>query len=415
MIQTKLYPEVADALSFSGSMCLLHIGAVHRTSNWLEQIIRELEGIGLSAVRIEANPDSIAELIASEAEGEVVCVDDLRGLLNTEICAEVLQRMRPALIEARHKGWRVLLVSTVPPDLYPALAGSSILVDASLVQGRPLDDEVASRYVRNLGVTDEIFIRNVVEHAGGSRAMLEAFTSIELSATSGNSKKGQAETVQKRVAGQTFEEIGSSLCMWLEHWVFESGREELYESDIATNFLIALRSAGVLAPAKDDAFTIFPYRNRYLWTAALGDYLESVVEPPALWQELVSELFAFERELRSSIKSALVEAGLLESALAPYRDRILELARRDSVPAAADLNDVRSPLDWLTLSDLLQVAQESARPRVCGYAADRWEQISREMVPIRNRVAHMRLARQGDLEAVRRCRRLWKRVNSLCT
>jgi hypothetical protein len=396
-------------------MCLLHIGAVHRTSNWLEDIIRELEGAGLSAVRIDANPDSIAELIASDAEGEVLCIDDLRGLLNTDFCAEVLQRMRPALIEARHKGWRVLLVSTVPPDLYPALAGSSILVDASLVQGRPMDEGAAARYVRNLGVVDEISIMNLVDHAGGSRALLEAFASIELSVTSGNAKKSRAEATQKRVAGQTFDEIGSSLCMWLEHWVFESGREELYESDIATNFLIALRSAGVLAPAKDDAFTIFPYRSRELWTAVLGDYLESVVEPPALWQELVSELFAFERELRSSIKSALVEAGMLESALAPYRDRILELARRDSVPAAADLNDVRSPLDWLTLSDLLRVAQEFARPRMCGYAADRWDQISREMVPIRNRVAHMRLARQGDLEAVRRCRRLWKRVSSLGT
>jgi hypothetical protein len=92
----------------------------------------------------------------------------------------------------------------------------------------------------------------------------------------------------------------------------------------------------------------------------------------------------------------------------------LELSRRDSVPAAVNVEDVRSPLDWLTLSDLLAVARESAASsptsRVCGYSAEDWAKLDREIVPIRNRVAHMRLARQGDLDTVRRCRRLWNRV-----
>jgi hypothetical protein len=202
--------------------------------------------------------------------------------------------------------------------------------------------------------------------------------------------------------------------MWLEHWVFESGRDEIYETDIATNYIVARRSAGVIAPAGGDAFVIFPYANRDLWTVVLGEYLESVVEPPTPWPELVTELFAFERELRNAIKRALVAAGEFEAALIPYGERILELARRDSVPAAMDLGDVRSPLDWLTLSDLLEIAQDRAHAsptsRVCGYGREEWSKLYREIVPIRNRVAHMRLAKQGDLDTVRRCRRLWNRV-----
>lgn len=394
-------------------MCLLHMAAIHRTSDWLSDLAAELESLGLSIRMVEAKPESIAELVASETDGEILWIEDLRGLLNKDWCADRLQRMRPVLNKARRNGWRVLLVSTVPPDLYPALAGSSILMDARLVQGRPIDPVSAGEYVRSLGVTVEEAVANVVKHSSGSRALLEAFASIELSTGSGNSKRAKALEAERNLAQRAFDEIGPLLCMWLEHWIFESGREEVYETDIATNYIVALRSAGVIAPSEGDAFVMFPHVHRELWTAVLGEYLESVVEPPILWAQLVSELFAFERELRFAIKSALVEAGTFESALIPYRERILELARRDSVPAAVDLRDVRSPLDWLTLSDLLRVAQENAQSRstrMCGYGSEDWVRLAREIVPIRNRVAHMRLARQGDLETIRRCRRLWNRV-----
>lgn len=414
MPSTKLYPEVAESLRFAGSMCLLHLAAIHRTSDWLSDLRAELMGLGLSVRMVDAKPESIAELVTSEAEGEIVWIEDLRGLLNKDWCVDRLQRMRPVLNEARRNGWRVLLVSTVPPDLYPALAGSSILMDARLVQGRPIDSESAAEYVRKLGVTAEEAVANVVRHSSGSRALLEAFASIELSEGSGNGKRAKALAAEKNIAGQTFDEIGPSLCMWLEHWIFESGREKVYDTDIATNYIVALRSAGVIAPADEDAFVMLPYVNRELWIAVLGEYLESVVEPPNHWAQLVGELFAFERELRCAIKRALVEAGTFESALIPHRERILELARRDSVPGAVDLSDVRSPLDWLTLSDLLTMAQEGAQSRspsrMCGYGPEDWMRLAREIVPIRNRVAHMRLARQGDLDTVRRCRRLWNRV-----
>ena len=287
-------------------------------------------------------------------------------------------------------------------------------MDARLVQGRPIESEVAADYVRGLGISTEGAVANVVRHASGSRALLQAFASVELSDVSGNIKRARAAKLEREIARRAFDEIGPALCMWLEHWVFESGRSEVCETDIATNYIVALRSAGVIAPAGDDVLTLFPYAGRQLWVAALGEYLESVVEPPALWAPLVSELFAFERELRGAIKRSLVKVGAFELALVPYSERILELARRDSVSAAVELSDIRSPLDWLTLSDLLKLAQDSAQStstsRICGYGSEDWARLAREVVPIRNRVAHMRLSRQGDLDTVRRCRRLWHRV-----
>lgn len=413
MSSTRLYPEIADALKFGGSMCLSHLGALHRTSEWQYDIIRELAEVGLHTQMVAPDPAAVSELVATEVEGEVLCIGDLRPLLTISTCAAILQRLRPVLINARQRGWRVLLLTTVPPDLYPPLAGSSILMDAQQIQGRPLDDQLAEAFLRARGITDQTAIDNVCRHAGGSRSLLQTFGSIHVSELSGNAKKAAAERAQRDLAMAVFEEIGPSLCMWLEHWVFESGRDELYDSDIATNFLVALRSAGVLAPGRDDAFSIFPFREPGIWSDVLGTYLESVVEPPHLWPELVSELFAFERELRHALKKALEAAGGLEAALQPHAAKILELARRDSVPAATCLGHVRSPLDWLTLSELLYVAEESARPRLCGYTSDHWQKLSRDLVPIRNRVAHMRLARQGDLDAVRRFRRLWRRVNAM--
>ena len=416
MTPNKLYPEVAEALRFASSMCLLHLGAIHRTIDWLADITAELESIGLTIRLVEPSPEAIDEVTAADNEGEVLLIEDLPSLLSRKTCVDILQRMRPALMKARQQGWRVLMVSTVPADLYPSLAGSSILMDAALVQGRPLVGPQAAGYVRSLGVSSDQSIANVVEHSGGSRALLQAFALIELSTGSSNCKRARAADVERSIAERALAEIGPSLCTWLEHWVFESGRDEIYESDVATNYLVALRSAGVIAPSTDSAFVIFPFRNKQLWSDVLGEYLESVVEPPPLWAELVSELFAFERELRVAIRRAMADRRSLETAVAKHRSKILELARRDSVPSAIGLSDIRSPLDWLTLSDLVAVAQDltlvSPTGRTCGYGLDDWGRLSQEIVPIRNRVAHMRLARKGDLETVRRCRRLWNRAYS---
>jgi hypothetical protein len=380
-------------------------------SDWIARLEAELDEKGLAVRLVEPDPDSIAAHLSRDGSGEVIVIDDLRRLLATRDCVDILQRLRPVITRARSDGWRVLLLSTVPRDFYPPLAGSSILMDAHLLQGRPIDSGPAASYVRLLGVDQDQSIANIIDHSSGSRALLEAFTAIEMDDVPGNQKKAHAMRAESEVAHRVFDEIGPALCMWLDHWTFELARNEVHEQDILPNYILTLRSAGVIVPAEDDKFTIFPFKNRSLWNDVLGQYLESVVEPSASWSSTVGELFSFERELRRVLKQELVELGHFDTALIPYTGRILELARRDSVPAARSLSDVRSPLDWLTLSDLLDIAATNAASasdrRLCAYREDQWLELARDIVPIRNRIAHMRLAREGDFEKVRRCRRRW--------
>lgn len=416
MESAPLHYGLGNAIRFAGSLCLFHVGSFHQMSDWIACVKAELEEKGLGVRLVEPDPDAIAAHLSSDSSGEVIVIDDLRKLLATKDCVDVLQRLRPVISRARGDGWRVLLLSTVPPDLYPTLAGSSILMDAHLLQGRPIDSASAEDYVRRAGVDREESVANIIKHSSGSRALLEAFTAIERTHTPGNQKKANAIRAERKVAHRVFDEIGPALCMWLDHWTFELGRSEVHERDILPNHILALRSAGVIAPAGEEKFVIFPFKNKSLWDEALGQYLESVVEPPASWADTVAELFSFERELRRDLRHELVESGLFVAALSPYAGRILDLARRDSVPAAGSLSEVRSPLDWLTLSDLLDIAGTNAPSvpdrQLCAYGKDEWTNLAREIVPIRNRIAHMRLAREGDFEVVRRCHRRWLRARA---
>ena len=408
-MKAELYSDVLEALRFPGSLCLTHLGALRRTEDWLNDISSELESRGFTAVLADPDPESIARATADDAVGEVLILNDLRTMLSRRDCAELLQQMRPPLIHARAAGWRVLLVSTVPPDLYPPLAGSSILIDAHLVQGRPLPEGMASNYVQYIGVNDSTSIANIVQNSCGSRALLEQFAAIDLADHTGNVKRQLAEKVERALALRAFDEVGPSLCTWLEYWSFECGREKIDESDIANHYIVALRSAGLITPSSADSFAIFPMKQRQLWQESLGQYLESVVVPPPSWGSLATELFEFERKLRWDIKKELLRIQRFDLVLDKYGGKILDTARRDSIPGAASISDIRSPLDWLTLADLLDVAQEhapsSSTSLLSGYSAIEWSELARVIVPIRNRVAHMRLPRQGDREALRKCRR----------
>jgi hypothetical protein len=153
---------------------------------------------------------------------------------------------------------------------------------------------------------------------------------------------------------------------------------------------------------------ILPLTRRPLWLSVLGESLEEIIDPPSDWFGLAQKLFKFERDLRIQLKGAFYNlhgdqwASIL---LLDHQEQIIHFARRDTTPLVAGLSDVRSPLDWITLTQLLDLAADvadSGSDRIVGHTAAEWRELSAIVIPVRNRIGHMRLVREGDKDSVRR-------------
>ncbi len=90
-------------------------------------------------------------------------------------------------------------------------------------------------------------------------------------------------------------------------------------------------------------------------------------------------------------------------ALGDRGTKALGLARNDTSVSTSSLDAMYRPLDWFLLEDLLDFAAEVATShgKVRGVGASEWARLKVQMVPIRSRVAHMRLPMETDAAAVR--------------
>jgi hypothetical protein len=137
----------------------------------------------------------------------------------------------------------------------------------------------------------------------------------------------------------------------------------------------------------------------------LGAALRAVVSPPVEWEEIARKTFTFERTVRRIVMETLLEIHGKDwrKGLGDRGNKAFGLARNDSNVSATSLDEMYAPLDWFLLEDLLDLAFEiaTAQGSVRGVRAGDWARLRVQMVPIRNRVAHVRLPLETDAGTVR--------------
>jgi hypothetical protein len=251
---------------------------------------------------------------------------------------------------------------------------------------------------------------NVLEWSSGQLAFLRRFVAIARLEESNNQKYAHSRAALSemffRVAGQ----LGPDIATWLEYWIFEYQASHVGRIDIPDDILEALLGAGLVAvDDRAGAVELLPGPWRDDAVAALRYYLDSVVEPPALWPELASTLFWLERAIRLAVLRAYskrhdnewrrhLPAGVAAKAVGRAQMEI---------PSYVDLEQTPNPLEWMTLTELREVVEEwcESDGSLAGVNERTWRLLFQEVEPIRNRLAHMRLMRLGDLELLRRWRR----------
>ncbi|UUV29899.1 hypothetical protein NQK81_34830 [Amycolatopsis roodepoortensis] len=172
-----------------------------------------------------------------------------------------------------------------------------------------------------------------------------------------------------------------------------------------------MRSAG-LAHVVDGGFAFTTPRLLWKFRDAIGDVMASHVSPQTDLAEVTDGLWYIER----CIRKALRDAAINEPNVKNWRKSLLHKntaatalgrARSDAYVGALSVAELRDPIEWLSLPELLEVVRSD---RFGGLFWDKvsWDRFSQQIVPIRNRLSHMRLLKKGDKATVRKWANLLK-------
>lgn len=190
--------------------------------------------------------------------------------------------------------------------------------------------------------------------------------------------------------------IALSGAMWESQLSPRDALESLTRPDVE-----ALRGAGLVrADGAEVTWSVTAPQLKKLKVAVAQVCSESNTAGDWVASSFV-EIWTLERELRNVIRLALMERlkeGWRETCLPEHlRTDVLDRARKDTQPGANKLGDLRDPLEWLSTSELLDL-RESRELGGLGLEPYLWTKLRNEIVPIRNKIAHMRLVSEQDVQ-----------------
>jgi hypothetical protein len=200
----------------------------------------------------------------------------------------------------------------------------------------------------------------------------------------------------------TVSELGVNVLTELDFALFEARHELNFVTEIAPPITDALRGAGLLHLVDEEPRLALGQ----LWRLkqAIADAMAEVQTPQSDLAAVSNGLWQIERTIRKFLRDAAIVDSpkkwrnqLLDATLA---ELVLGRARGDVNVTAASVTELRDPIEWLTLGELLGLVQSR---KFNGLFWDEltWRRFKNDIVPIRNRLSHMRLLKRGDKATVR--------------
>lgn len=313
---------------------------------------------------------SVLEFLAwsKEFSTETILITDLETCCLEPAHNNYLGQVRKLIMIGLDRGQRFILMSRFPRSRFPDVPGSSLLEDAKMHTAHLLesssDDPAALPIYSSGGCTDT--------H--------QLFVSILM-------------------------ELGTDIIVALDHALFET-------FDPPADALKGLQArevesllCGGLVRASPEAQPswAFPRRIGEL-KDALAEVISSLEESQTQVGATFALLFSLERRIRASMRTTAREVwgaswrnAVLNGTLPTD---VLKRATADAYPGAKSLKELRDPLEWLTFSELL-ILRERIEFGSLGMEPVLWRRLRDEIVPIRNRMTHMRLLGGEDPQTVR--------------
>jgi hypothetical protein len=325
-------------------------------------------------------------------------LESMAGMDDKEV-HRLLAPLRPVANELVQADGRVIVFSRVPRVRVSSALGSMLLLDCFECVLPPLSHEAAYNECVALGVEEHA--DDIIAHSGGFAAILQVSVEETLGSKSNNARRAAARDGFLRIMAEALECLGPELCGWLERFVFDLATVNLDPAEAmdVTGDLIS----SSLAMETAGRVLLLPQPLTSLWRQALRSYVDTSTDHGSEWIRTGSALYEMERHLRNAVRTKLQQdhgenwptSGLGDLALSSVGLATSEVGREVEV-------DEIDPLAWITFDKLLDLANAT-------YAGPGWarviDDLRRDVLPIRNRFAHMRIVRLGDARTVLRVKR----------
>jgi hypothetical protein len=206
-----------------------------------------------------------------------------------------------------------------------------------------------------------------------------------------------------RVFRDALDELGVNVLTALDFVVFEARLGPGFLSELDAGVKEALRGAGFGRMVNDELEFVDPQLFRY-FEDAIADVMANIVSPQNDLADISEGIWLIERTIRRALRDAAIArfgAGWRKSVLnEAVGNSVLGRARRDVNVTAVSVAELRDPIEWLSLGELLEVVQSNV---FSGLALDNmsWKRFAQDILPVRNRLSHMRLLKKGDKATVR--------------
>jgi hypothetical protein len=343
-----------------------------------EPLLAELGGQFMTAQALATGAISVDE------DSTLVVLDDVEVFAATGKTQDTtLGALRQKVNELCDHGFEVCLISRMPRNAFAPVAGSSLLDDASVYYMPLLEEQEC--------------IQGQHSKTGPTLPAVGLCDNCDVG----------------ELLGSTVRELGVNVLTELDFTLFEARHELNFVSELDPAVADALRSAGLLY--LEDEETHFSPLPLWRFKNAIADAMAEVVTPQSDLAAVSDGLWLIERTIRKMLRAAAAEKSptkwrkeLLNESLTA---KVLDRARSDVNVTAASVAELRDPIEWLSLGELLELVQ-SKRFDGLFWNPLTWKHFAKDIIPIRNRLSHMRLLKKGDKATVR----MWaRRVASVKT
>lgn len=199
-------------------------------------------------------------------------------------------------------------------------------------------------------------------------------------------------------------ELGTTLAARLDQILYESPHSPQDAlSELSSDELDGLHFSGLVTPESGQHKWSIP---RGIWPLkdAVANCLASTVSPPRDLGLAFELLWKIERRVRSAMRYQAVRVygtGWKVSLMHPEYDAKVPDRAAMSYSRIPPIKNLRDPLEWLTLPELLKLRVDKQSLGTLGLNKSYWPRLSHDVVPIRNQLSHMRFLKPGDLTKLR--------------
>jgi hypothetical protein len=345
---------------------------------WVEELLKQCARWNIIFIQLgEAYPSarraieprmddviSAVDYIAQpHREGKLRLVTDLEELSTAG--APTLGQLRDRVNSDRDAGGRVILLSRRPRSAFPTVPGSQVLLDAKLV-------------------TPPIY------QVGASWRFGYELT--------------QDGTPSDVVVETALRELGEVACAELDASIFEDGRDSRSLTSMSEQLQDALLGAGMITGSHHELEWCVADAQAVIRNA-LADVIAGMRRPQDALARVSEGCWVIERMVRQSLRARARalwgnnwSTELLGQDLA---ETAFRRALAGTYPSAEKLEDLRDPLEWLTLSETFSLLKNPALGSL-GVNPSMWTLMSTELLPVKDRVERSQLMRKADIDTVHR-------------